>query len=98
MSAADVADVLAGVHDPELGVDVVALGLIYGIRQVPGWTTVVMTTTSPDCPMGALLVERVEEALGEAWPGHRPRVTVTHDPPWAPGMLAGAARRQLGLD
>jgi metal-sulfur cluster biosynthetic enzyme len=97
MNVAQVAEALAGVYDPELGIDIVSLGLVYGIEDGPRWTRVRITVTARECPMGALIVAAVEEALAALRPGRYIDVSVTMDPPWDPGMLTPAARRQLGL-
>jgi metal-sulfur cluster biosynthetic enzyme len=97
MSAADIARVLATVYDPELGVDIVSLGLVYGIEDEPGHVAVRMTTTFDACPMGAAIQEAVRRTLALARPASFVEIEVTHDPPWDPAMLAPAARKLLGL-
>jgi metal-sulfur cluster biosynthetic enzyme len=94
--AAEVKQALAMVVDPELGENVVDLGLIYAIAVEEGVARVEMTTTTQGCPATAFLKEAVQAA---AWgvPGiHYADVTLTYEPKWAPAMMSEAARRNLG--
>lgn len=89
---------LKTVIDPEMGLDVVALGLVYGIgREDDGTVAVRLGTTSPSCPLGSFLCDEAAMAVRRAVPG-APSVTValTTDPPWTPDRLSPEARRSLG--
>src|SRR5690606_36595995 len=59
----EVTDILRGVLDPELGIDVVSLGLIYELEISPGEVYLSMATTSPMCPKGEVLRSSAEDAL-----------------------------------
>jgi metal-sulfur cluster biosynthetic enzyme len=92
-----VREVLRGVVDPELGVDVVDLGLVYSIEVHGGDVRVAMTMTIPACPMNAYLSEAAEAALWERLPDARSvRVDLVWEPPWDPAMMSEAARQHLG--
>lgn len=97
--AAKVRESLRLVLDPELGENVVDLGLIYAIEVSPdGIATIEMTTTTKGCPATAYLKDAVGSA---AWvvPGvHFADVRMTYEPPWSPEMIGGEARRRLGLE
>jgi metal-sulfur cluster biosynthetic enzyme len=83
---------LKTVKDPELGIDIYTLGLVYDIRVSDEGIDITMTLTSPYCPFANELVEGVEEAL---LPLHEEvRVDVTFDPPWEPSE---ELRISLGL-
>jgi metal-sulfur cluster biosynthetic enzyme len=94
--AAEVKRALAMVIDPELGENVVDLGLIYEIEVDGGVAHIEMTTTTQGCPATAFLKEAVQAA---AWgvPGiHYAEVKLTYEPKWSPGMMSEAARQNLG--
>lgn len=78
----DIIEKLKTVKDPELGIDIYTLGLIYEIKIDDG-IEIVMTLTSPLCPFGGEIVTVVEEALAPLAP-ENVRVEVTFDPPWEP--------------
>ncbi len=93
----DVLAALRGVLDPELGVNVVDLGLIYGVEVRDDTVVVTMTVTAPGCPLQDVLPRWVREAA-ERLPGVRQaRVELAFDPPWTPERMSAAARAELGL-
>ena len=88
---------LRQVPDPELGVSIVDLGLIRRVELEPGVVLVEMTMTSPACPLGALLLEEVEQAAQSVVPLQlRVDVALLWDPPWTPAWMSDEARAQLG--
>lgn len=90
-------EVLRGVIDPEAGMNVVDLGLVYDITVTTDRVHVVMTTTSPACPVGALIADEVDAALRAALPaGVSVDVTLTWSPAWDSSMMSDAARRHFG--
>lgn len=92
----EIESALGDVIDPELGIDIVNLGLIYGIGVEGDDVDVVMTLTTPGCPMHGTIRGEVERRLRElAWIGDL-RVHVTYNPPWTPGRLSPRARVLLG--
>jgi metal-sulfur cluster biosynthetic enzyme len=92
----DVWHTLRTIPDPEFGVSLVDLGLIYHVACDAGEVKVVMTLTTPSCPSGDWIAEGVRTALA-ALPGVRSvALDVVFDPAWSPAMLSEAARRQLG--
>lgn len=93
---AAVRDALRTVIDPELGVDIVDLGLVYGVTVAGGRAMITMTTTTPACPIGSYLEDQVTWAVLRL-PGILDvEVRVVHDPPWSPTLMADSARRMLG--
>ena len=86
---------LAGVVDPELGIDIVELGLVYRVEADDRVVSVLMTLTTPGCPLHDVLVEGVERALTRPG-GPRVDVEVTFDPPWDPDRIGQAGLRELG--
>ena len=93
-----VSDALYHVHDPEFGINLMDLGLIYGIQVNDGVAHIAMTLTSASCPAGQVLLDGVQTAA-ESVPGiSRAEVTLVWDPPWHPEMLSPSARETLGWD
>jgi metal-sulfur cluster biosynthetic enzyme len=90
---------LARVVDPEIGLDIVALGLVYGVDVVDGRVHVRMTMTSAACPMGDMIVDDAQAALARALPpGVGADIDLVWDPPWSPARMSAAARERLGWD
>ncbi len=89
---------LHDVLDPEVGLNIVDLGLIREVRFDPptGLATVRMTLTTPSCPAGATLVEGVRRRLLREAGVSRVEVEETFDPPWTPEQISAAGRAQLG--
>jgi metal-sulfur cluster biosynthetic enzyme len=92
---------LRQVRDPELMVNVVDLGLVYGIGvdEVEGKTNVrvIMTMTTPACPFGPELVNEVKEVLAALEDVGAVEVQITLSPPWTPDRMSEEARDQLGM-
>lgn len=91
-------DALAAIPDPEFGVNLVDLGLIYSVECAEASVHVVMTLTTETCPSGAWMYEGVKSAVA-AVPGVKEaKVDLVFDPQWTPEMLSATARRQLGWE
>ncbi len=88
---------LRTVVDPEIGVNVVDLGLVYECEVNAGVAHVLMTTTTPACPIGSFLEDQVRWALLEAPGVVDVEVEITHEPAWSPALMTPAARKVLGL-
>lgn len=90
-------EALGDVPDPELGISVVDLGLVYGIELRDDAVRVTMTTTSPACPLGGYLAHMAAAAIRRLVPeAMSVDVELVGEPVWHPGMMSEAARRQLG--
>jgi radical SAM protein len=88
VSRDDVVLALRTVFDPELGLSVVDLGLIYGIGIEGGRVTIAMTLTAPGCPIHDVMSEWVREAVRKVPGVTHASVTLTFDPPWTPERMA----------
>jgi metal-sulfur cluster biosynthetic enzyme len=87
VTPARVTEALRGVIDPELGLSVVELGLIYAVAVDDGRVRVRMTLTAPGCPLHAVMPDWVREAV-QGIPGVRDaEVELTFDPPWTPELM-----------
>jgi len=84
------------VIDPELGVNVVDLGLIYDVDISEGKISVDMTLTTPGCPLAGTLAAQVEEALRQAFEGYEVEVSLVWEPRWTPEMMSEEVRRYFG--
>lgn len=95
----DILEVLRHVFDPELQMDIVELGLVYGVEILPdGRVKVNMTLTSPGCPYGPELVAEVKAVLMMSRGVKGVEVNVVWEPPWGPEKMSEAARLDLGFD
>jgi metal-sulfur cluster biosynthetic enzyme len=93
----DIREALRLVLDPEIGVNIVDLGLVFRIETQGAAADIAMTMTRPACPLADFIKEQVIAAVREHVRGVTDvRVVVEWDPPWDPGMMSDEARRQLG--
>jgi FeS assembly SUF system protein len=95
----EVVEVLREVYDPELHYNIYDLGLVYDIRiDDAGNVKILMTLTTPMCPIGPMVTEQIQEML-DLMPGVKDvEVEFTFDPPWSPAKMSDEARADLGLD
>jgi metal-sulfur cluster biosynthetic enzyme/nitrite reductase/ring-hydroxylating ferredoxin subunit len=99
-----VREMLKEVKDPELFVNIVDLGLIYGVTLTPAadapgkqHVAVDMTMTSPACPAGPQLIADTKRVVGTSPEVSVVEVRIVMDPPWTPDRMTEAARDQLGI-
>ena len=93
----DVEAALTNVIDPELGLDFVELGLIYGIElQGEGQVHVTFTLTTPACPIGPQVSEQIEEFVGELDGVNDVSSSMVFTPPWSPDKMSEDAKFALG--
>ncbi|MBS8263046.1 metal-sulfur cluster assembly factor [Mesobacillus boroniphilus] len=98
----DLKDSLMGalemVVDPELGVDIVNLGLVYDVDlNEEGLATVTMTLTSMGCPLAGTIVEQVKLALSDLPEVKDTEVNIVFNPPWSKDMMSRYAKIALGV-
>lgn len=97
MSQVDVArTLLRNVMDPELGLNIVELGLIYELAIENNKAHVLMTFTTMGCPVGGALVDGVYEALAPMGLEDI-KVDLTFNPPWSPDRMSGEGKQRLGI-
>ncbi len=87
---------LQGVVDPELGINIVDLGLVYDVRIDGTKVGVDMTLTTPGCPLHNTLVDWAEATLQNLAGVTEATVNLVWSPPWTPDRVSKAALKQLG--
>ena len=92
----DVYEALSNVIDPELGLDFVELGLVYGVEIENSDVHVTFTLTSPGCPIGPQVSEQMIEYVGELEGVQQVHPKMTFSPPWTPDMMSEDAKFALG--
>jgi metal-sulfur cluster biosynthetic enzyme len=92
----DIVEALENVIDPELGLDFVSLGLVYGVEIEGGDVYVTFTLTSPGCPIGPQVSEQMKEFVGEVDGVERVFPKMTFSPPWSPDRMSDDAKFALG--
>jgi metal-sulfur cluster biosynthetic enzyme len=92
-----VMDALSNVIDPELGLDFVELGLIYGVEIQDGDVRVTFTLTTPGCPIGPQVTEQIEEFVGELEGVKTVESEMVFTPPWSPERMSEDAKFALGF-
>jgi metal-sulfur cluster biosynthetic enzyme len=93
-----VMDALRQVYDPELGINLVDLGLIYGVDIQAGEVQIDMTLTTPGCPMHSFIARQAWNAVNSLSGVTDTKVRVVWEPRWTPERLSPAARAKLGLN
>lgn len=89
--------VLRQVVDPEVGVNIVDLGLVYGIDIGDNGVVVRLTMTSPACPMGDLVMDEARAALEPLVPEpYDLDLQLVWEPPWSPALMSSKAKDTLG--
>lgn len=97
MDDPDLLRALKSVIDPEIGLNIVDLGLVYRAEYGPQGIDIALTMSTPSCPLSEMIIEEVREVL-QAKFADAPAVKVelVWDPPWTPDRMSGAARKLLG--
>ena len=93
----DVIAALKQCYDPEIPVNVYDLGLVYEISIKNGDVTVIMTLTSPFCPVTDYMVEDIKGKIKELSSADNVDLQITFDPPWDKNRMTEEAKAQLGL-
>lgn len=84
------------VYDPELGLNIVDLGLVYDVTVANNKADVTMTLTSPGCPLGPELITDIRRALSRFEDVEDVDVHLVWSPPWHPSMMSEEAKDELG--
>jgi len=87
---------LAEVNDPEIGMSIIDLGLVYDLEiDEDDNVTIEMTLTTPGCPLGDILSEQIHAACASVG-AKSTRVNLVWNPPWTPEMMSEEAKERLG--
>lgn len=90
-------ETLKDVLDPEIGVNIVDLGLVYLVETRPDEVYIKLTMTSPACPLHGIITKNMDEVLRQKFPDMgKITIELVWDPPWSPEMMSKAAKQKLG--
>ncbi|MGB3591178.1 MAG: iron-sulfur cluster assembly protein [Nonlabens sp.] len=93
-----VVKVLKSIYDPEIPVDIYELGLIYDVMvSTDADVKILMTLTSPNCPVAETLPVEVEEKVKSLDEVNDAEVEITFDPPWNKDLMSEEAKLELGM-
>ena len=93
----EVFEALRAVEDPELGMDIVELGLLYDVEVEGPKVKVIHTLTSMGCPVGPMIQENVDQIVRAMPDVEDVEVELTWDPPWSPEKMSDDAKFILGF-
>ena len=97
MNEDEAREALKSVEDPEAGMSIVDLGLVYAIHVEPGRVRVEMTMTSPACPAAPYLVDEATAAIRALAPeGTDVQIDLVWEPPWTPERMSAEAQKRFG--
>ena len=88
---------LKEIYDPEVGINIVDMGLIYSLDIAENKVEITMTLTSPGCPAGPQILSQVDSQVKTLDGIEDVDIKVVWSPPWSPDMLSEEARDQLGI-
>lgn len=88
---------LRRVLDPELGINIVDLGLIYDVKVKKNDVWILMTLTFPGCPLGGIIKKEVNEKLSTIANLGKTDLQITFDPPWDLTKISEEARAEIGI-
>ncbi|MEX1139940.1 MAG: iron-sulfur cluster assembly protein [Bacteroidota bacterium] len=91
-------DVLRECYDPEVPVNIVDLGLVYGVTIIDDWVGVKMTLTTPGCGMADTITNKVRERIKQIPGVSDGDVRLVWQPAWHPGLMSESAKKQLRID
>lgn len=94
---AEIIEVLKSVYDPEIPVSIYELGLIYKIERIGSAIELLMTLTSPNCPMTDVLMFQIDSRLKLLDGVEEVKVELTFDPPWDKDMISEEGQLALGM-
>ncbi len=93
-----VVDVICQIYDPEIPVNIYALGLIYDVQVSENFDVkIIMTLTSPNCPVAETLPVEIEEKVKTIAEVNHVNVEIVFDPPWSKDMMSEEAKLELGM-
>ena len=97
ISEEKVYEVLGDIYDPEIPIDIVNLGLVYGVVVEQDVVNINMTMTSPGCPAATQIVTEAKLMLEDLPEVSEAKIEIVWDPPWDPSMMSEVAKESLGM-
>jgi len=98
MTKEEIIDILKTVYDPEVPIlDIYSMGLIYEINIKDNLVQILMTLTSPACPMWDMILEMVKNSITEKFPDAEVEINLTFEPAWEPKMIKDEDIREMFL-
>lgn len=95
----NILSLLKGVIDPELGINIIDLGLVYEISCTEAnGIKIVLTLSSKGCPMGDIIIKMIEDVLETNYPQHKRLVELTWEPAWTTDRITEEGRRELNMN
>jgi metal-sulfur cluster biosynthetic enzyme len=97
MTEEQIRNALCAVYDPEIGVNIVDLGLVYAVNIKEQDVFIDLTMTTPACPLHEVIIRNMKDVLARAFPDlGKVEVELVWEPQWTPEMMSEAAKKQLG--
>ena len=97
MNEQQILETLKGVRDPEIGINIVDLGLVYRVEIRPEELYIQITMTSPACPLHSVITRKIDKTLRSTFPKLGPMtIELVWQPPWSPEMMSDTAKKELG--
>ena len=97
MNEKQILDSLKTVIDPEIGMNIVDLGLVYQVELRPEEVYIQITMTSPACPLHRTIINNMDRVLRKGFPQLGPMaIELVWDPPWSTNMMSEFAKKELG--
>ena len=93
----EIIDTLKGVFDPEIPVNIVDLGLVYGVNIDNGIANITMTLTTPGCPLIEALEKEIKDLVSSVSGVSEVKINLVWEPPWSPARMSEAAKAELGM-
>ena len=96
MTKENIIDILKTIYDPEVPIlDIYNMGLVYDVDVKDNDVNILMTLTSPACPMGDMILEMVKNSIKEKYPESNVNVNLTFEPAWDPKMIKDEDIREM---
>jgi len=97
MTEEQIRETLKQIFDPEIGINIVDLGLVYNIEIKPTEVYIQLTMTSPACPLHGVITRKMDQILRQVFPDlGSMTIEMVWEPSWKPEMMSDAAKKQLG--
>lgn len=91
----EILEVLKGVIDPEIGLNIVDLGLVYNVEINENEIIITMTLTTPGCPMHNSITAWAEKVVTQFEPEAKVKINLVWEPRWTPALMTAEAKREL---